>query len=336
MGTPDAAIYGSCADETVDSFSRGNYRLAATKYLQSFQASPDRWEVNRWQIFHGFTSILTEEYFTASLENDINPLKDIVEDNKELKLFRIEAAFATGLLLWMRGNREEAADYYRHAIQLAEKIPKQEKKHKLVATVESPTGNHRLGFQSMGELIPGIVKVCTGNLQRMQAGISSNLPPPEHGLRSDGTPFPSTQRFTGVPVGHVSDDGSILSQAEVDKLIQVGGERCDCCGKSREELGRLFLDRCSGCSKAYYCNRDCQMKQWKAGHKKWCRKPGVFKPGDYVRLHGLQSQPQFNGTVVQVVHEDPNAKGLFAVKIQGGTKSVSISSEKMEQLRPLK
>ena len=127
-----------------------------------------------------------------------------------------------------------------------------------------------------------------------------------------------------------------LTLEEMDQLLKVGGERCDCCGKSREELGKTLLEYCTACKKAYYCGEDCQKKQWKAGHKKWCRKPGVFKPGDYIRLNGLQSKPELNGSLMRVVGEDPNNKGRWEVKVQGATKSISVSSEKMEQLRPLK
>jgi len=278
---------------------------------------------------------LQEEYFEASLDNDVAPLKAIVDDKKELKLYRIEAAFTTGLLLWLKGK---AADFYREAIELAEKVPKQQKRHKVMASIESSDGirSVSLGLRPMVDLIPGIVNVCKRNIQRMDRSMSKYIPPPEQRLRSDGTPMPRTQRFTGVPVGPMVGDEGVLTQGEVDQLLKVGGERCDCCGKSREELGTKLLNKCSGCEKAYYCSRECQVKQWKAGHKKWCRKPGEFKPGDYIRLQGLQSQPQLNGTLVQVVGQDPKTKGRWGVKVQGGTKTISVSSEKMEQLRPLK
>ena len=330
--------YENTASEAALAFHRRQHRLSATKYLEAFLGCPDRWDYNRWQVFHGYSSILQEEYFQASLEADIIPLKAIVNDKKELKLYRIEAAFTTGILLWLRGKREEAADYYREAIDLAEKVPKQEKRHKVVASQESPDGTHVIGLalQPMEDLIPGIVKVCKSNIQRMDASMAQHMPPPEQRFRSDGTPMPRTPRFTGIPVGPMVGDEGILTAEEVDQLLKVGGERCDCCGKSREELGRKLLDVCSIYKKGYYCGRECQTKQWKAGHKKWCRKPGELKAGDYVRLQGLQAKPELNGTLVKVVGEDSNNKGRWEVKVQGGTKTISVAAEKMEQLRPLK
>jgi hypothetical protein len=45
--------------------------------------------------------------------------------------------------------------------------------------------------------------------------------------------------------------------------------RCFCCGETRSEND---LSRCSGCRLAYYCNKKCQKKHWKNGHKKVCKK----------------------------------------------------------------
>lgn len=40
--------------------------------------------------------------------------------------------------------------------------------------------------------------------------------------------------------------------------------KCKNCGRSD-----IPLWKCKGCSKAYYCNRDCQRGDWKF-HKAWC------------------------------------------------------------------
>ena len=43
---------------------------------------------------------------------------------------------------------------------------------------------------------------------------------------------------------------------------------CDKCG--RPESHQNKLQRCSRCQQTWYCNRDCQLNHWKAGHKKIC------------------------------------------------------------------
>jgi hypothetical protein len=97
-------VYMQSAQEAISAFHTGNHRQAATKYLQAFEASPGRWTNNRWQIFHGYTSILQEEYFTAS-KSDFQALERIVQDQMEANLYRVETAFTSGLLYWLTKDR---------------------------------------------------------------------------------------------------------------------------------------------------------------------------------------------------------------------------------------
>ena len=129
---------------------------------------------------------------------------------------------------------------------------------------------------------------------------------------------------------------------EFERLVRIGGEKCDCCGKTPEDLGLENLLKCGNCGKAYYCGRQCQRKQWKAGHKMCCRKPGEFQSGDFFRLHGFDILPKTllklgvtNGTLAQVVREHPDSKGRWKVRAHGGIELL-IGSENMEQLRPVK
>jgi hypothetical protein len=50
----------------------------------------------------------------------------------------------------------------------------------------------------------------------------------------------------------------------------VASETCDLC-HAKPALGTK-LQRCSSCKVARYCSRDCQMKAWRSGHRKACRK----------------------------------------------------------------
>ena len=47
--------------------------------------------------------------------------------------------------------------------------------------------------------------------------------------------------------------------------------------------------------------------------------------------------PQWNGAIVEIVQADAKGNGRWIVRLaSGGDKSVSVSADKMEQLRPLK
>lgn len=114
----------------------------------------------------------------------------------------------------------------------------------------------------------------------------------------------------------------------------VGGSHCDCCGKSRQEVGMATLDICLRCEMAYYYSSICQRAAWKTGgHKEACRKPGQIKPDDDMRLDGLVSKPELNGIVVKAIKE--NADGRWAVELMDGRQTkISVKAENLHRLRP--
>jgi len=331
-------VYINKSTQAVAAFHSRDFRESANKYLEAFEASPSKWAENRWQIFRGYTSILQEEYFAAS-QIDFEALQKVVNDKSEVKLYRCEAAFTSGLLSWIAKNREEAAAFYRDAIRLATKAAEKERKRKVMATIATPDGNATagLGLRLVGEIIDEIKEQANGNLENLENfTVQRNrypLPTPKQRMRSDGTPMPRAFRQTKISQGPL---GTTLTREQAGLMLSVGGESCDHCKKTRKELGLKHLKACSRCKRAYYCSEDCQKEQWRAGHKEYCRKPGEIKPGDYCRLNGIQSRPEINGEVVEVTGADPRQEGRWEVRIPGGDRSISIASEKMEQLRPLK
>ena len=42
------------------------------------------------------------------------------------------------------------------------------------------------------------------------------------------------------------------------------------CNYCKKVQGEVKFDVCSACKKTYYCSKDCQVKDWKAGHKAQC------------------------------------------------------------------
>lgn len=328
-------MYVGASTQAVEAFQRGNYRESANKYLEAFEASPSKWAENRWHIFHGYTSILQEEYFAAT-EQDFQALEKVVKDKSEVNLYRVEAAFTSGLLYFIANSREEAAAFYRDAIKLADTAPEKERKRMVTATITTPDGNAVTGVgpRLVGEIIDDIRKRANDNLKIMEGKNVARIPPQQAPrMRSDGTALPPAARKTRISFGPL---GTSLTQEQAGRMLSVGGEECDQCKKTREELSLTHLDTCSRCKRAYYCGKDCQTKAWKAGHKRACRAPREVKPRDYVRLNGIQSIPEMNGEIVQVIRADPVHEGRWEVTIPGGDRSISIATGKMEQLRPLK
>lgn len=329
-------VYQNSATEAVHAFQSGNYRQSANKYLESFLASPGKYSENRWQIFHGYTSVLQDEYFTAS-QSDVVALQRIVEDKHELKLYRCEAAFTLGFS-WRLRDREESATCYRDAIRIGEKAPENERRKKVLATLTTPDGSAvtGLGVKPIGGIIDEILAKTRGNLSAMEHGskapsqVRGSSSPP---MRSNGTPMPYSNRQSEIALGPLP---TAFTKEQGDFLLSVGGERCDCCKETRAAKGLKHLLQCSQCKRAFYCSSECQRQQWKAGHKKHCRKPGEIKPSDIRRINGIQSKPEINGKLVEVMAVDPNNATRWQVRIPGGDRSLSLAPDKLEQLRPLK
>ncbi|KAK3295498.1 uncharacterized protein B0H64DRAFT_147106 [Chaetomium fimeti] len=57
---------------------------------------------------------------------------------------------------------------------------------------------------------------------------------------------------------------------------------CHACGKSKQDTGKAPL-KCSGCSKGWFCDKDCQRSLWSV-HKQNCRK-ALNRGGAFVMLN---------------------------------------------------
>lgn len=51
-------------------------------------------------------------------------------------------------------------------------------------------------------------------------------------------------------------------------------QQCSYCYVKKGSAACSVLRCCAKCHKCYYCSRDCQVADWKAGHKHWCGKAG--------------------------------------------------------------
>lgn len=280
------------------------------------------------------TSILTETYFPQR-DADVKALEKFKHDKSEPSLFRTEAAFTLALLNWSSGDRVEAAENYRSTIRIGRKAKEKERK-KTVVSVSGTSISVDLtnAFKNVGGLIDQVVKQAEEHLANLEKTFTSApSTTPSLKIRSDGSAKLPSARMNGIPMGPLA---APLSDDECDWLVSVGGGECDHCKKTLKKLGMKHLLLCSKCKLAFYCSADCQGRQWRAGHKDACRKPGQVKEGDYVRIDGLVSRPELNGIVVQVQGALSTQPGCFEVRIHGGDASISVAHEKLQQLRPRK
>ena len=299
-------------------FQKGDYRGSADAYLAACRVNEDRWHFMRWQVYHGFTSILCEKYFPPT-EDHLAFLREIKDDLSEVSAFRAEACFALGLLNWGNMERVEAAALYREGLDIQEKESEKGKEFCFV------DGGGTVMNHGTGELLTKIHGRCKYNLDRM---VNRNTcGPMPQSRRSDGSLQEDEVKKLRLPIGA---GGTALSETDLEKLISVGGDTCDACGAILETT---TLKKCLVCNKAFYCSSECAAKQQEAGHSKFCKKPGQHDAGDRVLLRGIKAKPELNGMIVRIV--GPATPGRMAVSIEGGTTQISVSTEKIVQVRPL-
>ncbi|CAB9513142.1 expressed unknown protein [Seminavis robusta] len=148
-------------------------------------------------------------------------------------------------------------------------------------------------------------------------------------LRADGSLMPPQQRFfSSTPV----------NRPELMARVAVGGQKGDCCKASLEELGEFRLRCCERCKLTFYCSRKCQRKAWQSGHNKACREKMQIEVGDIMQLVGIDSKPEWNGKLVEIVGPDPNAEGRWSSKLLDriSTTNKSIATAKLRHIRPEK
>jgi hypothetical protein len=275
---------------------------------------------------------LTERYFKAS-PTDLKLLrKDFVSNEQEPSIFRVDAAFTLGLLKWDVGDKEAAADYYRMGLEIAagtsdsERSRAMEVSTKGVATYTRAVGDSTY-TRTVGEKMDELTKIMKKNLRKLERPRLDITTPEQFETRFDGSTVRSRQDF--VPLYNYP--------SITERLVEVGGTHCDCCGKGRQELGLATLMICTRCKMAYYCSKECQKSQWKAGHKQACRKSGQIEVGDWMQLQGLVSQPQLNMKIVEIRGPNENtSSGRWTVYLPDEDRVLSVSTDRLKRLRPTK
>ena len=130
------------------------------------------------------------------------------------------------------------------AIRIADKTPDKESEKQVMATNFTPDGKGILGSKQVGTVLDDVRQEARDNLRRLEepnmfpygTGDTSFPQPVAHqALRSDGTPFPQTVRTTSIAMGPLA---TTLTKEQTERLLTVGGERCDYCNKTRQKLDK--------------------------------------------------------------------------------------------------
>jgi predicted RNA-binding Zn-ribbon protein involved in translation (DUF1610 family) len=72
------------------------------------------------------------------------------------------------------------------------------------------------------------------------------------------------QNFFSPDAKQAKEDMDRMMKLYTDEVFEEFLEDPKCA-----ECGELATQRCSKCRQAWYCSRDCQLRQWK-GHKAMC------------------------------------------------------------------
>jgi hypothetical protein len=145
----------------------------------------------RYHSFHGYTSILQEKYFVPC-KKDFTSLTDLfLYSETEPIIFRCEAGFTLGLISWYKGDREEAADFYRDVISLGNQVTREEKERRYVGVDPNcmvAPGSYFI--RKVEDGIKDIVKLARDNLDNLQSRNKVSLEDLLVSLsRSDGTSY---------------------------------------------------------------------------------------------------------------------------------------------------
>lgn len=77
-------------------WERGEQRQSADRYWEAYREIPNPTHEARFQMFHGYTSILRESYFAAT-DVDLENMGEVMSDKNEPRLYRVEAGYTLGI-----------------------------------------------------------------------------------------------------------------------------------------------------------------------------------------------------------------------------------------------
>jgi tetratricopeptide (TPR) repeat protein len=129
--------------------------------------------------------------------------------------------------------------------------------------------------------------------------------------------LPPSRRIGGVTESdevvrrRVEDIVKSMPRVDPRETVAATVERCDHCKRSG-----VALAKCSGCSEAQFCSKQCLVASWKAVHKYVCKtSKRRLETGTKVRVRGLEKAPQHNGKIATIDRFLPD-KSRFSIKVE--------------------
>ena len=303
-------------------FYAEKYRESSDAYWNAFRACPRKTHEWRYFVLHGYTSTLRLGHFHPD-ENDFGNMQRLLDDKREMRLFRLEAAYTLGVMYYSRQERMKCEEVYHHAVSIGKKkVSDREMKKEKTCRMKNVTD---ATMKTMKELMENRMMDCKKNLDNLNVST-------RRAVETAFSPIDDPVSMTHwLPVGR---GGTDLTEDMVNNLIDVGGIQCDYCKQKGTKLRK-----CSSCNKGFYCSKDCQTKQWRErGHKQYCRKEGQFETGDLVQCARLKNKPEINGHIMSVVGRDQTAtEERYKLQMVGavpGDNILSLKASNLNQLRP--
>lgn len=317
---------GSIYNKAAQAAMAGNWKTCADMYLRAYRAGDLQLQFCAWS---GFTTVLREEHFVAR-ESDIEALTMVAEDKRSTYLQRTSGFFTRGYLRCSSGDREGAIRDYRRALAEAAAAPESERNSRVILP---NCQNGRFEPTLVGPLLEKYAEDSRSNLAvfTMNKGVGD----PDSMARialDQAKGYGTSIRRSHLKFGPNAPTDPLVIQTlvdEFDRRRKAGGLECDACGAA--PTAATSLRKCSSCKAAFYCDKTCQQVAWTKGHKHWCRKPGFFKVGDWVRV--LDHPNLETGETVVVV--GVTSEGCQCSYIGGGDDSLMVSFSCIEHLRPV-
>ena len=117
--------------------------------------------------------------------------------------------------------------------------------------------------------------------------------------------------------------------------VKVGGTTCVVCGRKVGPTDAP-LSKCGKCKSRWYCNKDCQRKDYRNKHKANCRpSKGPYKTNDLCLLKGLQNASDLNWQMVRVLRLSPTNQSRWEVALEANGKKIKVKAANLKFLHPL-